>query len=79
MDSIFYVLTHYSEATGRLVCRKRSNIPDVGRENEIRPFGNPKGSDSANLDSATEGILNVMHRHGHCTIGLNVTLTGESL
>nr|AML77087.1 putative LOV domain-containing protein [Glycine soja] len=30
MDSIFSVLTHYSEATGRLVCRKRSSIPDVG-------------------------------------------------
>lgn len=26
----------------------------VGRENEIRPFGNPKASDSANLDSAAE-------------------------
>ncbi|KAI3682337.1 hypothetical protein L1987_82254 [Smallanthus sonchifolius] len=25
-----------------------------GRENEIRPFGNPKASDSANLDSAAE-------------------------
>lgn len=25
-----------------------------GRENEIRPFGNPRGSDSANLDSAAE-------------------------
>lgn len=25
-----------------------------GRENEIRPYGNPKGSDSANLDSAAE-------------------------
>lgn len=24
------------------------------RENEIRPFGNPKASDSANLDSAAE-------------------------
>lgn len=24
------------------------------RENEIRPYGNPKGSDSANLDSAAE-------------------------
>lgn len=30
MDCIFSVLTHYSEATGRLVCRKRSSIPDVG-------------------------------------------------
>lgn len=28
-----------------------------GRENEIRPFGNPKGSDSANLDSAAELLL----------------------
>ncbi|KAJ0098418.1 hypothetical protein Patl1_20916 [Pistacia atlantica] len=28
-----------------------------GRENEIRPFGNPKASDSANLDSAAERIL----------------------
>ncbi|KAL6010105.1 Ferredoxin-dependent glutamate synthase [Asimina triloba] len=26
-----------------------------GRENEIRPYGNPKASDSANLDSAAEG------------------------
>lgn len=25
-----------------------------GRENEIRPFGNPKASDSANLDAAAE-------------------------
>ena len=25
-----------------------------GRENEIRPYGNPKASDSANLDSAAE-------------------------
>lgn len=25
-----------------------------GRESEIRPFGNPKASDSANLDSAAE-------------------------
>lgn len=25
-----------------------------GRENEIRPFGNPKASDSANLDSTAE-------------------------
>uniref|UniRef100_A0A0R0JTJ5 PAS domain-containing protein n=1 Tax=Glycine max TaxID=3847 RepID=A0A0R0JTJ5_SOYBN len=30
MDCIFSVLTHYGEATGRLVCRKRSSIPDVG-------------------------------------------------
>ncbi|CAJ1931697.1 unnamed protein product [Sphenostylis stenocarpa] len=30
MDNIFSVLTHYSEATGRLVCRKRCSIPDVG-------------------------------------------------
>ncbi|XP_078442782.1 ferredoxin-dependent glutamate synthase, chloroplastic-like isoform X2 [Wolffia australiana] len=28
-----------------------------GRENEIRPYGNPKGSDSANLDSAAELLL----------------------
>ncbi|CAN8257204.1 unnamed protein product [Cochlearia groenlandica] len=28
-----------------------------GRENEIRPFGNPKGSDSANLDSAAEILI----------------------
>ncbi|CAA6654040.1 unnamed protein product [Spirodela intermedia] len=28
-----------------------------GRENEIRPYGNPKGSDSANLDSAAELML----------------------
>lgn len=28
-----------------------------GRENEIRPFGNPKASDSANLDSAAELLL----------------------
>lgn len=28
-----------------------------GRENEIRPYGNPKGSDSANLDSAAELFL----------------------
>lgn len=32
-----------------------------GRENEIRPFGNPKASDSANLDSAAEFLL----RSGH--------------
>jgi glutamate synthase (ferredoxin) len=25
-----------------------------GRENEIRPFGDPKASDSANLDNAAE-------------------------
>lgn len=25
-----------------------------GRESEISPYGNPKGSDSANLDSAAE-------------------------
>ncbi|KAK7368123.1 hypothetical protein VNO80_10145 [Phaseolus coccineus] len=30
MDRIFSVLTHFSEATGRLVCRKRCSIPDVG-------------------------------------------------
>ncbi|WJX57074.1 hypothetical protein P8452_42671 [Trifolium repens] len=30
MDNIFSVLTHYSELTGRLVCRKRCSIPDVG-------------------------------------------------
>nr|AML77503.1 putative LOV domain-containing protein [Bauhinia tomentosa] len=30
MDNIFSVLTHYSELTGRLVCRKRCNIPVVG-------------------------------------------------
>nr|AML78630.1 putative LOV domain-containing protein [Codariocalyx motorius] len=30
MDNIFSVLTHYSEAAGRLVCRKRRSIPDVG-------------------------------------------------
>ncbi|KAH0972199.1 hypothetical protein GBA52_024355 [Prunus armeniaca] len=28
-----------------------------GRENEIRPYGNPKASDSANLDSAAELLL----------------------
>ncbi|XP_042468513.1 ferredoxin-dependent glutamate synthase, chloroplastic isoform X1 [Zingiber officinale] len=28
-----------------------------GRENEIRPFGNPKASDSANLDSTAELLL----------------------
>ncbi|XP_014489740.1 ferredoxin-dependent glutamate synthase, chloroplastic isoform X2 [Vigna radiata var. radiata] len=27
------------------------------RENEIRPYGNPKGSDSANLDSAAELLI----------------------
>ncbi|KAM5578066.1 ferredoxin-dependent glutamate synthase, chloroplastic [Rosa sericea] len=27
------------------------------RENELRPYGNPKGSDSANLDSAAEFLL----------------------
>jgi len=30
MDSILSVLTHFSEATGRSVCRKRCSIPDVG-------------------------------------------------
>ncbi|KAL5100349.1 hypothetical protein RYX36_004676 [Vicia faba] len=30
MDNIFSVLTHYSELTGKLVCRKRCSIPDVG-------------------------------------------------
>ncbi|XP_045813538.1 protein TWIN LOV 1 isoform X2 [Trifolium pratense] len=30
MDNIFSVLTHYSELTGRLVCRKRRSTPDVG-------------------------------------------------
>ncbi|TKY69730.1 TWIN LOV 1 [Spatholobus suberectus] len=30
MDNIFSVLTHYSKATGRLVCGKRCSIPDVG-------------------------------------------------
>nr|AML78213.1 putative LOV domain-containing protein [Glycyrrhiza glabra] len=30
MDNIFSVLTHYSELTGRLVCRKRCSNPDVG-------------------------------------------------
>ncbi|KAL2349300.1 hypothetical protein Fmac_003300 [Flemingia macrophylla] len=30
MENVFSVLTHYSEATGRLVCSKRSSIPDVG-------------------------------------------------
>ncbi|KAL5187402.1 Protein TWIN LOV 1 [Glycine soja] len=30
MDCIFSVLTHYGEAIGRLVCRKRSSIPDMG-------------------------------------------------
>ncbi|KAI4314214.1 hypothetical protein L6164_027148 [Bauhinia variegata] len=29
MDDIFSLLTHYSESTGRLVCRKRCSIPDV--------------------------------------------------
>ncbi|XP_061363712.1 protein TWIN LOV 1 isoform X2 [Gastrolobium bilobum] len=28
MDNIFSVLTHYSESTGRLVCRKRCSMPD---------------------------------------------------
>ncbi|KAK9125021.1 hypothetical protein Scep_013867 [Stephania cephalantha] len=28
-----------------------------GRENEIRPFGNPRASDSANLDSAAELLI----------------------
>ncbi|KAF5747942.1 hypothetical protein HS088_TW05G00673 [Tripterygium wilfordii] len=28
-----------------------------GRENEIRPYGNPKASDSANLDSAAELLI----------------------
>ncbi|XP_051138619.1 ferredoxin-dependent glutamate synthase, chloroplastic-like [Andrographis paniculata] len=28
-----------------------------GRENELRPFGNPKASDSANLDSAAELLI----------------------
>eukprot|EP00252_Welwitschia_mirabilis_P016848 TRINITY_DN3745_c0_g1_i1.p1 TRINITY_DN3745_c0_g1~~TRINITY_DN3745_c0_g1_i1.p1 ORF type:complete len:1624 (+),score=368.74 TRINITY_DN3745_c0_g1_i1:479-5350(+) len=28
-----------------------------GRENEIRPYGNPKASDSANLDSAAEMLM----------------------
>nr|AML79018.1 putative LOV domain-containing protein [Gompholobium polymorphum] len=30
MDNIFSVLTHYSESTGRLVCRKRCSMTDVG-------------------------------------------------
>ncbi|KAK7307137.1 hypothetical protein VNO77_39943 [Canavalia gladiata] len=30
MENIFSVLTYYSELTGRLVCRKRCSIPDVG-------------------------------------------------
>nr|AML78792.1 putative LOV domain-containing protein [Lupinus angustifolius] len=30
MDNIFSVLTHYSESMGRLVCRKRCSMPDVG-------------------------------------------------
>ncbi|KAF7809176.1 putative LOV domain-containing protein [Senna tora] len=30
MDNIFSVLTHYSESTGRLVCRKRCSISGVG-------------------------------------------------
>nr|AML77932.1 putative LOV domain-containing protein [Astragalus propinquus] len=30
MDNIFSVLTHYSEWTGRLVCRRRCSTPDVG-------------------------------------------------
>ncbi|KAK9128989.1 hypothetical protein Syun_017786 [Stephania yunnanensis] len=35
-----------------------------GRENEIRPFGNPRASDSANLDSAAEGdLLNHYYIH----------------
>nr|AML79651.1 putative LOV domain-containing protein [Xanthocercis zambesiaca] len=29
MDNIFSVLTHYSESTGRLVCRKRCSMPGV--------------------------------------------------
>lgn len=40
-----------------------------GRENEIRPYGNPRASDSANLDSAAEvrsiyTLLLKMHIHG---------------
>ena len=30
-----------------------------GRENEIRPYGNPMASDSANLDSAAEASLQI--------------------
>ncbi|MED6134825.1 hypothetical protein PIB30_040533 [Stylosanthes scabra] len=30
MDNIFSVLTHYSESTGRSVCRKRCSTPDMG-------------------------------------------------
>ncbi|KNA18696.1 hypothetical protein SOVF_067910 [Spinacia oleracea] len=41
----------------------RSREPSIqspvwrGRENEIRPYGNPKASDSANLDSAAELLI----------------------
>ena len=39
-----------------------------GRENEIRPYGNSRASDSANLDSAAEvslyTLLVKMHIHG---------------
>ena len=31
MDSIFSVLSNYSQSTGRLVSRKRSSKPEVGR------------------------------------------------
>ncbi|XP_058777249.1 protein TWIN LOV 1 [Vicia villosa] len=30
MDNIFSVLTHFSELTGKLVCRKRCSMPDAG-------------------------------------------------
>ncbi|XP_057448334.1 protein TWIN LOV 1 isoform X2 [Lotus japonicus] len=30
LDNIFSVLTYYSESVGRLVCRKRCSVPDVG-------------------------------------------------
>ncbi|KAI6672011.1 hypothetical protein NL676_006896 [Syzygium grande] len=37
-----------------------------GRENEIRPFGNPKASDSANLDSAAEvRYLKIIEKTGY--------------
>lgn len=39
-----------------------------GRENEIRPFGNPKASDSANLDSTAEVriVLSFIHLQRVC-------------
>lgn len=36
------------------------------REDEIRPFGNPKASDSANLDSTAEVWITVFNSLDHC-------------